>query len=51
MKMLFKFYLNFSILILCGTLSAQPWMKMLPKNKNLVQNTDFYDIQKAFNQY
>ena len=45
------FCITINLLFLNGVLYSQPWMKMLPKDKNTAGNINFYDVQKAFNQY
>ncbi|NOZ46790.1 MAG: PKD domain-containing protein [Chlorobi bacterium] len=48
MKKLFLLLFAFSIVTL---LNAQPWLKNIPAEKLNNQTYNFYDIQKAFNQY
>ena len=47
-----KYSLFFVIAFLISSLSfAQPWMKNIPKEKMETNDVNFYDIQKAFNEY
>ena len=46
-----KILILFIIVLKYSSLSSQPWLNQLPNEKTKSSKVNFYDIQKAFNNY